>query len=388
MATSRLPRKYVCVAMLLAITAGVSCHDPMSSDAEELVIVTSGEKDPLVILSGPGGNVIARPAPVPNFQDAHVMAPNGETLYFTALDSIPDPTLLTLSTQSLSITSRVRLRDLESRSQVDGLSLLGNYALAFSPDGTRLLLADAVSGQETGIAVIDAATLTPVSFIGPLSVSPGGLASTLATTANPEGRVFAIGTRTPGVFPRADSLFILDAATFGILRVAAIAAPAADGSTNLFAMQPSPSGERVYLLGAGRLYAYDVAAQRVIADAPAPQYGSIAVAPDGRAVYVTDPGDRRDVPGAGLALSFGPSLEPRAPVDLRSQAVDGVPPATEGIAVSPNGENLYILSGTASRGPLFGPQPRRVFMVELASGQLARTIALSDYGAGPLFAVR
>jgi DNA-binding beta-propeller fold protein YncE len=249
------------------------------------------------------------------------------------------------------------------------------------------LLADAVRGGETGIGVLDATTQTPVGFIGPLSISPDGLASTPPTPSNPGGRIFAIGTRTPRVFPRADSLFVLDPATLAIQHVAAVAAPAADGSSDLFAMQPAPSGETVYLLGTGRLYAYDVAAQRITASAPAPQFGSIAVAPDGGTVYVTDPGDRRNFSGAGLILVFGPSLESREPFDLRSESLDGVPPVTERIAVSPDGRHLYVVSGTASRGPLFGPQPQRVFIIDVARRELVRTVALGDYGAGPVFVV-
>jgi DNA-binding beta-propeller fold protein YncE len=371
---------------ILVLTGMVSCNDPMSHQAgEDVVIVSSGETDRLVVLSGPDGSVLAKPTPIPQYQDAHALTPDSQTLYFTAFDSIPNRALLTMSTRSFTITSRLSLTELESRSQVAGLSLLGNYGLALSPDGARLLLADAVREPETGIAVIDVASQTPVSFLGPLSVSPDGLASTQPTAAASQGRIFVIGTRTPGVFPRADSLYILDAETLGITHVASIAVPAADGSANLFAMQPAPSGERVYLLGTGRLYAYDVTAHQVVADAPVPHYGSIAVAPDEQTVYLTDPGDGREFPGGGLVLAFSPALEPRQPVDLRSQAVDGIPPITQGIAVSPSGRHLYVASGTASRGPLFGPQPRRLFVVELPSGALVRTVTLGDYGAGPVF---
>src|SRR5918999_6036532 len=141
------------VTAILGITAAavMSCSDSMSNQAgEEVVIVLSGETDRVVILSGPDGSVIAKPTHTPRYQDAHALTPDQLTLYFTAFDSLPHHALLTMSTRSFTITSRVSLTELESRSQVGGLALSGNYGLAFSPDGARLLLADAIRGPDAG----------------------------------------------------------------------------------------------------------------------------------------------------------------------------------------------------------------------------------------------
>jgi len=160
--------------------------------------------------------------------------------------SLPNRALFSLTTASFALKPLELLSDLETRSLVPGLSIVGNHALTFSPDGERLLIADALKGDEIGIAVLDADTRTPVGFIGPLSVRVNGLVSTPPTSTAPNGRLFVIGTRTPTVVPRADSLYLLDGVTLDVLEANEIAPAANDGSGSLFALHPGPAGETVY----------------------------------------------------------------------------------------------------------------------------------------------
>jgi DNA-binding beta-propeller fold protein YncE len=366
-----------------------ACSDPADNDSHaETVIVAGGDQGRLAILEGPEGLLLAQPGPFPQFQDGYALSPDRETLYFTAVNTGTERVLLGIDTRSFTVTSQVTLAELESRSQVPGLTLVGNYSLVLSPDGSKLLLADAVREGTTGVAVLDVTSQMPIGFVGPLSVRPYGLKATPPIPGAPNGRIFAIGTRTPAGFPRADSLYILDALTLEIQNAAEVAPPAPDGLGNLFAIQPNPAGEMVYLLGADLLYAYDVKASAVVASAPAPRRGSIGVAPNGGTVYVTDPGDRREFPGSGLVLTFSPMLEAREAIDLRSESVDGVFPPTEGIAAGLDGTFLYIISGTGPRGPLFGPQARRVFIVDAGRRAVVGRVSLGDYGGGPIFTVR
>ncbi|MGH9959285.1 MAG: hypothetical protein ACREBC_19535, partial [Pyrinomonadaceae bacterium] len=165
--------------MLLGVAVVVACNDPFQGGTPaETVIVAAEDSGRLAILSGPDGRIVARPGPVPPFQDAYALAPDGQTLWFTAFNSLPERTLITLNTRSFAVTGSVALAELERRSQVSDLSLVGNLAAVFSPDGTKLLLADAIKSSVTGIALLDVATRTPIGFLESLSVSVNGLPTT------------------------------------------------------------------------------------------------------------------------------------------------------------------------------------------------------------------
>jgi DNA-binding beta-propeller fold protein YncE len=373
---------------LSATFLAAACGDPAGNGSpSETVLVAAGNEGRFAVLRTEEG-IISRPGPVPEIQDAFALSHDRTALYFTAVGTGVERALFAMDTRSFALTTHIALSELESRSEVSNLTLVGNSSMVLSPDGSRLLLADASHEGVTGVAVLDASSETPTGFIGPLSVQPDGLEATAPTAGAPDGQIFAIGTRTPGIVPRTDSLFVIDGATLTIQRAVAVAEGVPDGTGSLFEIEASPTGDLVYLLGPDLLYAYDVGAEAVVASAPAPRRGSIGVAPSGGTVYVTDPGDRREFSGSGLVLAFTAMLEPSEPIDLRPEALEGVFPPTEGVAIGAEGSRLYVVSGTGSRGPLFGPQQRRVFVVDAATGAVTERVRLDDYGGGPIFVLR
>ena len=54
--------------------------------------------------------------------------------------------------------------------------------------------------------------------------------------------------------------------------------------------------------------------------------------------------------------------------------------------MSRDGTRLYAAKGTASMRPLFGPQPPRLLIVDLARGTLIRAVALDADGAASVYA--
>lgn len=77
---------------LLSAAAGTACGDPLgSSTPGERVIVAAGDSGRLAALTAPEWQIVARPGPVPVFQDAYALAPDGRTLWVTAFNSLPGP---------------------------------------------------------------------------------------------------------------------------------------------------------------------------------------------------------------------------------------------------------------------------------------------------------
>ena len=97
---------------------------------------------------------------------------------------------------------------------------------------------------------------------------------------------------------------------------------------------------------------------------------------------MTDPGDGRDTPGLGRLFVLDPNLEPRPSIDLTSGAVGTVPPVWQRARVSLDGAFVYVTSGAPSGGPLFGFQPSRVLIVEVARAMLVGEVPLDDWGSG------
>lgn len=384
----------VVFAEILSIVALAACSDRTPSEparASETVLVTGGETGQFTALDPRSARIVGHIGPIPRYQDAYARSPDSATLYVLAHDT-SGGRLIAVDIRALSVRFNEPLPgDGPIPGRTSGLVVYGDYGLAVSPDGQRLFIASAIQGKTSadtvpGIAVLDANTRSPVGFIGPMWVQPGGLVTVRAGAGGPDGAILIVGRRYRRAQPSLDWLYTLDPVTLAIRDSVAIVPPNGNNGPTLLGVVPAPDRQNVYVFGVGQFYKYDLVGRHVTASAPLPGLGGgVAISPDGQTLYLTDAGDFFNTPGAGFLYLYGPNLEYRGTIDLRAATVDGALPATKGIVVSRDGTLLYVSTGTASRGPIYGAQPARVLVVDVASRTLLRSMPLNDWNPGALY---
>jgi len=374
-----------CAAVLVALWSLLpsACGDIFSSLVRppDTVLVGGGEQQNVAVLSVKGGVVFARLGPVPLEKDAYALSTVTHRLYLTARGNAAVATLLVIDTRSLAIVEREPLSTISARIAVGDIFLDGSYALAVSADGARLIM-DAYHGGTGGLELIDASSLTPVDFLGPLYVTPGGLIR--APTSGGEDRYWAVGARTAyWSTPRADYLYLLGDRPFAVLDSFQLTPPGAGGSIGLYQVLPSSNGSTVYVLTADSILKFDLSTRRVQASAPCPSQGSLVLSPDESRLYLTDPGYFPDWPGSGLVFVYNSSLDALRPIDLRTSP--NVVPVSNYAAFTEDSRYLLVSSGTASGGPLFGSQPGAVYVIDASTNAVVRVIRTGDWLARQLF---
>ncbi|HET7622213.1 MAG TPA: hypothetical protein VFK39_09955 [Gemmatimonadaceae bacterium] len=372
------------VALAAVLTACSEAAAPRLSSSEKLIIdFVSSESTSLVLVDVGGRRVIARSNELPHYRGSVAIARDTSALYFTAFADDATPLLLAVNTRSLTVTQRATLSEMAARGSIDNLELKAR-GLTFTPDGQRLVFADASRLDTAGLALVDVASTRPVAFVGPFSASL--LATVPQSASYPQGAVLAAATRTPGALPTTGILFLLDGASLDVVDSIPLVQASGDIPGYVDQLLVSPNGERVYVTGPAYVYAYDLVERVLVGSVQRPSRGTLAIAPDGASLYMTDPGDGRDVPGSGLVFVFGPELQPKATIDLRPYAsVEEDPPRTVDAVVSSDGAHVYITSGSNLVGPLYPGQPGRVLVLDVANDSISATIPLHDSGPGKIF---
>lgn len=380
-------RRPAIVAAVALVGAAAACSDataPRPSGIETLVVdFVSSESTSLVAVDVDGRRVIAHSSELPHYLSSAAVTPDRRTLYFTGFAQDATPLLLAVDASSLRITQRTKLSDVVARGSIEDLELRARE-LTVTPDGQRLVLAGASRLDTAGLAVVDAASGSPIAFVGPLSASL--LTAVPRNASYPHGAVLVAATRTSGALPTTGALYLLDGATLDVVDSVPLVQAGGDVERYVDQLLVSPNGERVYVVGPAYMYVYDLVRHELMGSVPRPSWGSLAIATDGSALYMTDPGDDRDLPGSGLVFVFDSELRSKGTIDLRPYASVGTdPPRTVDAVVSSDGAHVYITAGSNFIGPLYPGQPGRILVLDVANDSVSATIPLHDWGPGRVF---
>lgn len=264
---------------------------------------------------------------------AVAFSPDGRRLYATSIASghvyVIDPAT----------------NDRVTKTDVEPLAVTPLEAIVVSPDGRRLY----VAGGE-GVHVLDAALAKPLELIAvPTGVARGdAVENPQGLALSPDGRRLYVSDGREG-----GAVSIIDLAT---KRVAATVAAGAGNVPRGLAVNPDGLEAYVAVSGDDRIVAFDARTGAVVATRPAgADPVAVAVAPDGRTLYVTNESDG------------SVTIQDRASGVATTVAV-GTRPA--GLAVSPDGQRVFV----ANRGDSLS-------VIDSASGAVVATLPL---GGRPL----
>lgn len=371
------------IMLSAVLTCVAGCEEAQAPHRTgDIVVLGGGETESLVVVDAGASKVIARPGPMPRYKEAFALAPDSAILYISAVGDAGRE-LIRLDTRSFRVV-RDAMSVIEARSDIGELSIHGGRAIAVFPDGTKLAAAQAYRDGVAGIVILDAQSWEPIDFIYPLYIPPFGMERLAPSSEFPSGALLVIGAREDDVQPSLDWLFVMDPLTHRFTDSVAIAPPANDSRGTLRQVLPAPDGQTVYVVGRSFIYRYDLARGEVIATVERPTRGLISLSPDGTTLYVPDAGDF-DWPGSGLLFVYDADLNPEEPIDLSEAAFNGTAPSLGGVGVSPGGDLVYVAAGTGSRGPLSGPQPAKLLIVDAVARRLIETVDLNGWGFWAVF---
>jgi YVTN family beta-propeller protein len=290
-----------------------------SPDGRKLYVAGA---DRVTLLSAVGNRVLVPSAAEPNVPAAVpggiVASPDGRRVYVTAGPA----GVVTLDAALIQPIAAEAITGFAAGPAVAAAS----QALALSPDGARLYVADnLVDGL---VRVVD---LAHNSFVSSAPFAAGMVP--VAVAAAPDGsKVYAAVIDPAGTSP--DFIAVLDGAS-GAQRASAILL---DSGAAPVALTFSPDGRNAYVAnqGAGTISVIDTASDTLIATVPGLDVpAALAVSPDGTKLLVSESG-AADVALIDTATAVSGGLPQRLAVP---GAVSG---ALAGIAISPDGSHAYV----------------------------------------------
>ena len=293
-----------------------------SPDGRKLYVASQGS---VTIISAVGEQVIAPSVAVPTTASAVpqgiVASPDGKRVYATAGAA-------GISAMDAALAQPIAAESIAGFTAGGGAGQ-STQALALSPDGSLLYVADNLVG-----GVVRIVTLAARNYVSSLDF--GGSRMPVAVAASPDGVKLYVAVMDPSAV-QGDSIEVLDAqnaTSTGSIPLGTGAAPTA------IAFTPMGSIAFVANRGAHTITALDTSndtASATISGFHAPT--AIAVSPDGAKILVTNAGD------ATLAV-----------VDASNHTITTipitVPGATNnrpaGVAISPDGANAYVADALAN----------------------------------------
>jgi hypothetical protein len=373
--------RLVATTAMAGLTVLASCQDSTSPvSARDLALVGTTEGDPLTVLDTKSGAVLERPpSGVGMFgEDARTLSTHSPTLYYSGAGKLVS---FDLTKRAVEWSEQLGAGQ---EARFGGQTIYANFALALSPDGRSLLLADSYYLGGWGVAVLDAASREARAFLDNLrvrrmiTVQPGPLL--------PDGGVLALGTRAATMGNddgerRRGQLYLMSGAPITIRDSIKFLSPVDSAAGGVVDIIVDGTGRYAYFTTYTRmLYRYDLLKRRYAGSVSLPAYGPVAISPDGSSVYVIDATQSRDLPGSGLMFAADSALNVAQTIDLNAAAREGLSPHLNSVIVSTDGLIAYVGAGTPSRGPTYGVQHGSVIAIDTRTRQIKETITLTTWG--------
>lgn len=349
------------------------------------VLIAGSESGDLIQVDPATGRVVRRLAGLPRYQDAHVLSSDSTTLYLTGGDERIPRELVSVNAHTLGIRWRERLSNgVDLRlDRFAGLAVYGDYSLALTEDGSRLFAASASRGDQRGIAVLDSRTRDVLGFLAPLDVVPSGLSIGPRRAPRQNGVIMALARRDRFSASSNDWLFFIDDATLQIFDSISVSSTAGGLPLRLQQAVVAPDGEAIYILASGYLLGISTVSLEVFASRSVTARGHLALSNDGSRLYLADRGGKLDLPGSGKVMIYDNLLQGVDSIDLRTSAEEA--PVARYAAIDTGNSILYVTSGTPSRGPLYGPQPAKLLIVDVFLRKVRSAVSLGDWNPGPVY---
>jgi hypothetical protein len=267
---------------------------------------------------------------------------------------------------------------------VDGTEL-GATMVAANPSRPEVFLWRSVQNGIAGIAGFDYNRRRITRFIGPLV--PGhrlrAMASTPASPAHPEGcLVLALDSGNGQNVPVRAFLHVVCGSSYQQRDSVALALP----SRIVGQMELLPDGKHLLIMSDVEFLKLESETFAVKTKATRPTTAPFFLARQTGLLIVPDVGSSV-VASTCIIYMLDANLELSSIIDLRVLPFGERPLGILGAEESTDGRWLYIIGGVPRDGPLYGPEPTHVLVIDRASGMVVDTVNLDTFGGVRAFLV-
>jgi hypothetical protein len=281
-----------------------------------------------------------------------------------------------VDTRSLQVVRQEEMATIGARSRVGPVRPAGNWAMALSPDGNKLIL-NAVRGDSTtwlndsaqGVVILDRLSLTPVGWVGPIKAY--GIVALPPSGDSTSERVLVLGSRPGPAVSASPWFYVLGGPSLTLV-------DSVQPGVDVWGVVPLAGGSAALFLSTSSVYRFDFVTKQLVDSTPNPvgPFGAMCAAPEGQRFYLVDRGTMSS-PGSGKTWVYDGTLHLVAQFDLGASV--GCTPALNDCAVSRDGRLLLVSAGHSGGGELYAYQPGRLLVLDRATGQLERIVEIGSW---------